>query len=253
MSINSLTLLDVQLGRDHDWSQTWGSDKGGASASLSLHNTVHARVGLFDVLFQAEATNVATFRGYLMDNRFDILDAGASLTMGFRESRCATPWLDYFTLHSLILNLSYNAHHTEYKAPIPQDLLDFVELLGDVVAGVSNIASFIESVAQKVQLIIAGFRTAITAILTPIEAAIDAAKDFTTTAAEITALADIEEPLAGWLVPDIGAPAVAHDLNDARSQASAMLPGITTLSDATTLSNMQQAVTNAQQVNETVR
>lgn len=185
-----------------------------------------------------------------------------SWTTGLTSSTLVprSPWdfvslvaLNYFTLHSVILNLSYNAHHTEYKAPIPEDLLDFIERLGDVVAGVSNIASFIESVAQKVQLIIAGFRTAINAILTPIQAAIDAAKDFTTTAAEITALADIEEPLAGWLVPDIGAPAVAHDLNDARSQASAMLPGITTLSDATTLSNMQQAVTNAQQVNETVR
>lgn len=85
LSVKSLTLLDIQLGRKQDWSQTWGSDKGGANARISLHDTVHARVGLFDVLFQAEAINVANFQGYLMGQTFSILDAGASLSMGFRK------------------------------------------------------------------------------------------------------------------------------------------------------------------------
>lgn len=85
----SLTLLDVQLGKKNDWSQTWGSDKGGAQAAIVLHNTLHARISLFDILFKAEATDVASFTGYFMGQDFSILRGGAEFLAGFGEFAAA--------------------------------------------------------------------------------------------------------------------------------------------------------------------
>lgn len=127
-------------------------------------------------------------------------------------------------------------------------MLNFISLLGSVVAGVSNIASFIQSVAEKVQIAIEAFRVVIDAIAAPIQYAIDTALEFTTTADEVATLATLEEPLAGWLIRDIASPWMGHELTETRESTVDMLPGVAILSEAATYSNMVVAHTKAQEV-----
>lgn len=85
LSACSLTLIELQLGRNEDWQHEWGSDKGGATAELHLHNSVYARAGFFDIAFVAESTNTAKLTAHLLGEEFTLLDADASLAMSFSK------------------------------------------------------------------------------------------------------------------------------------------------------------------------
>jgi len=87
LSLVSLTLLEIPLGKRNVWSKTWGSDQGGATASLTLTNTVYVLISMFDIKFEAASQNVARFNGYFLGHEFSLLAAGAELLMGFGSFR----------------------------------------------------------------------------------------------------------------------------------------------------------------------
>lgn len=99
-------------------------------------------------------------------------------------------------------------------------------------------------VADKVQDAITSFKATVEIMAAPLQAAIDKAVAFTTTASQLVHLANIEEPLTR-LLPDIQEPWVEHGWDDAEAAAQRMSAGVLALSQASAHSQLQAANTTS--------
>jgi len=262
LSLVSLTLLELPLGKRDDWSKTWGSDKGGATASIILANTVYVLISMFDVKFEAASQNVARFSGYFLGREFSLLDGGAELLMGFGTSTHVVLCLCFISMRaqmsralpSLVspmgTSLVLFRHDAAYKAPIPADLLNKVSVIGDVVAGVTNLISRVKLIADQAMKRVNTFIAKVDPYVDKMSAVMTSVKQFGDCSRDLTALADIEEPIYAEHLPVITSPSTQRLVNRLEL---AMDTALSVLGDGEKKAELGSAVTDMETLDNTVR